>query len=116
MREFHRRLLDARRAAQEDGMPLTEANVRMRDQQAKQDDDSQFPGSVHRAKDDKKGRGQKSEDEQKESLEKMLEIKFTTLRVQRRVRDLDSINPLTLKIEDIRKLDDKVAAVRQGEP
>ena len=115
MRDFHSKLLEARRAAQVHGVDLTEANVRMRDQQAPPDDGSQFPAGIQRAKDDKKGRGQKSEDEQKESLEKMLDIKFTKVRVQRRVRDLDSVNPLTLKIEDIRNLDDKVVAVRQGE-
>lgn len=117
MRTFHRALLSDRRRTQAVGEELTQANLRKREQQAKQDDESQFGPMAPRPKDDKKGqRGQKSEDEQEESLEKMLEIKFAEVRVQRGVRDLDSINPLTLKIEDIRKLPDDVAAVRQGEP
>ena len=45
----------------------------------------------------------------------MLYIKFKGLRVQKRIWDLDSINPLTLTIVQISQLPEDVAIVRKTE-
>ena len=37
-----------------------------------------------------------------------MKIKFETLKIDKKLKDLDSINPLTMRIEDISKLPEDI--------
>ena len=37
-----------------------------------------------------------------------MKVKFESLKLEKRLRDLDSINPMTMRIEDICKLPDDI--------
>lgn len=41
---------------------------------------------------------------QKDAIDSLMKFKFEQLSIEKKIRDMDSINPLTMKIEDIIKL------------
>jgi hypothetical protein len=50
----------------------------------------------------------KSDDAQKEMLEDMINQGFKALKLKRNIKDVESINPLTMRIEDIFNFPDDI--------
>ena len=42
-------------------------------------------------------------------------VKLDTLRIERKLRDLDSLNPMTMRIEDIAKIPEDIPLTRSDE-